>query len=200
MKVRLVLSLGLAPTRPLTQLGGNGIEEHVERRDLAVANDDHIHAGVFGRFAAWAGAPGQTAGIVESLRFAVRRVRKVRVGRTEITSKFVEGFTPNKRAGRHIEHTVFGIELVDRCAATHRVALAEDLLKVALKQFVDTVIHNISPWLLTVAMLPLGSITEEQYDDTFGRNVNRVLFTVQKAPPLLVDGASVILTASNVSI
>jgi NAD(P)-dependent dehydrogenase (short-subunit alcohol dehydrogenase family) len=50
------------------------------------------------------------------------------------------------------------------------------------------------------SMLPLGSITEEQYDDTFGRNVKGVLFTVQKALPLLVDGASVTLTASNVSI
>jgi NAD(P)-dependent dehydrogenase (short-subunit alcohol dehydrogenase family) len=49
-------------------------------------------------------------------------------------------------------------------------------------------------------MLPLGSITEEQYDDTFDRNVKGVLFTVQKALPLLVDGASVLLTASNVSI
>ena len=38
--------------------------------------------------------------------------------------------------------------------------------------------------------LPLGSITEEQYDDTFGRNVKGVLFTVQKALPLLVDGAN----------
>src|SRR6202043_1565691 len=112
----------------------DGIEEHVERRDLAVANDDHIHAGVSGRFAAWAGAPGQTAGIVESLRFAVRRVRKVRVGRTEITSEFVEGFTPDKRAGRNIEHAVLGVELVDRRAAPRRVALAEDLLKVAVKQ------------------------------------------------------------------
>jgi hypothetical protein len=50
------------------------------------------------------------------------------------------------------------------------------------------------------SMLPLGSITEQQYDDTFGRNVNGVLFTVQKALPLLVDGAAVLLTASNVSI
>jgi len=49
-------------------------------------------------------------------------------------------------------------------------------------------------------MLPLGSITEAQYEDTFGRNVKGVLFTVQKALPLLVDGASVILVASNVSI
>ena len=50
------------------------------------------------------------------------------------------------------------------------------------------------------SMLPLGSITEEQYDDTFGRNVKGVLFTVQKALPLLVDGAAVLLTASNISI
>jgi NAD(P)-dependent dehydrogenase (short-subunit alcohol dehydrogenase family) len=48
--------------------------------------------------------------------------------------------------------------------------------------------------------LPLGSITEEQYDDTFSRNVKGVLFTVQKALPLLVDGASVILTGSTASI
>jgi NAD(P)-dependent dehydrogenase (short-subunit alcohol dehydrogenase family) len=46
-------------------------------------------------------------------------------------------------------------------------------------------------------MLPLGSITEEQYDDTFARNVKAVLFTVQKALPLLVDRASVILTGST---
>ncbi|WP_137128115.1 SDR family oxidoreductase [Roseomonas sp. HF4] len=47
------------------------------------------------------------------------------------------------------------------------------------------------------SMLPLGSITEAQYEDTFGRNVKGVLFTVQKALPLLADGASVILTGST---
>jgi len=35
---------------------------------------------------------------------------------------------------------------------------------------------------------PIGEITEEQYDDTFGRNVKGVLFTVQKALPLLGQG------------
>ena len=44
---------------------------------------------------------------------------------------------------------------------------------------------------------PLGQITEEQYESTFGTNVKGVLFTVQKALPLLVDGASVILTSST---
>ncbi|MFC0241227.1 SDR family NAD(P)-dependent oxidoreductase [Rhodopseudomonas telluris] len=47
------------------------------------------------------------------------------------------------------------------------------------------------------SMLPLGQITEQQYTDTFDRNVKGVLFTVQKALPLLRDGASVILTGST---
>ncbi len=46
-------------------------------------------------------------------------------------------------------------------------------------------------------MLPLGEITEEQFDDTFNRNVKGVLFTVQKALPLLGRGASVILAGST---
>jgi len=49
-------------------------------------------------------------------------------------------------------------------------------------------------------MLPLGAITEEHFDRIFGTNVRGVLFTVQKALPLLVDGASVILTSSTTSI
>ncbi|MGW5959048.1 SDR family NAD(P)-dependent oxidoreductase [Methylorubrum thiocyanatum] len=47
------------------------------------------------------------------------------------------------------------------------------------------------------SMLPLGEITEAQYEDTFGRNVKGVLFSVQKALPLLASGASVILTGST---
>jgi len=49
-------------------------------------------------------------------------------------------------------------------------------------------------------MLPLGAITEEHFDRIFATNVRGVLFTVQKALPLLVDGASIILTGSTVSI
>ncbi|HVK63724.1 MAG TPA: SDR family oxidoreductase [Polyangium sp.] len=47
--------------------------------------------------------------------------------------------------------------------------------------------------------LPLGAITEEHYDRTFNTNVKGVLFTVQKALPLLVDGGSIILNASTTS-
>jgi NAD(P)-dependent dehydrogenase (short-subunit alcohol dehydrogenase family) len=45
---------------------------------------------------------------------------------------------------------------------------------------------------------PLGSITEELFDREFGINVKGALFTVQKALPILRDGASVILNSSVV--
>jgi len=45
----------------------------------------------------------------------------------------------------------------------------------------------------------LGEITEEHYDALFNSNVKGLLFTVQKALPLLPDGASIILNASVVA-
>src|SRR5215468_2338647 len=45
---------------------------------------------------------------------------------------------------------------------------------------------------------PLGEITEDHFDRQFAINVRGTLFTVQKALPLLSDGASIILTSSVV--
>ena len=45
----------------------------------------------------------------------------------------------------------------------------------------------------------LGEITEEFYDSIFNINVKGLLFTVQKALPLMPDGASIILNASVVA-
>jgi NAD(P)-dependent dehydrogenase (short-subunit alcohol dehydrogenase family) len=47
---------------------------------------------------------------------------------------------------------------------------------------------------------PLGSITEEHFDKTFATNVKGLVFTVQKALPLIPAGGSIILNASIVSI
>lgn len=47
---------------------------------------------------------------------------------------------------------------------------------------------------------PLGAITEAHFDKTFAINVKGVLFTVQKALPLLRDGSSIILTGSTTSV
>ena len=43
---------------------------------------------------------------------------------------------------------------------------------------------------------PLGAITEEHYEQIFNTNVKGVLFTVQKALPLMPNGGSIILNAS----
>ena len=49
------------------------------------------------------------------------------------------------------------------------------------------------------AYAPLGAITEAHYDSIFNINVKGLLFTVQKALPLMPDGASIILNASVVA-
>jgi NAD(P)-dependent dehydrogenase (short-subunit alcohol dehydrogenase family) len=47
---------------------------------------------------------------------------------------------------------------------------------------------------------PLSAITEAHFDKIFNANVKGLLFTVQKALPLLRDGSSIILSASTVSV
>jgi NAD(P)-dependent dehydrogenase (short-subunit alcohol dehydrogenase family) len=46
---------------------------------------------------------------------------------------------------------------------------------------------------------PLGTITEEFYDSIFDVNVKGLLFTVQKALPLMREGGSIIVNASVVA-
>jgi NAD(P)-dependent dehydrogenase (short-subunit alcohol dehydrogenase family) len=43
----------------------------------------------------------------------------------------------------------------------------------------------------------IGEISEEHFDTIFGNNVKGLLFTVQKALPLIGDGGSIILNAST---
>jgi NAD(P)-dependent dehydrogenase (short-subunit alcohol dehydrogenase family) len=48
--------------------------------------------------------------------------------------------------------------------------------------------------------VPIGSITETSFDNTFGVNVRGTLFTVQKALPLMRDGGSIVLNGSISSV
>ena len=48
--------------------------------------------------------------------------------------------------------------------------------------------------------VPLGAITEEHFDKTFNINVKGLLFTVQKALPLIPDGGAIILNGAIASI
>lgn len=47
---------------------------------------------------------------------------------------------------------------------------------------------------------PLGEITPEHYDHIFDVNVKGLVFTVQKALPLMTKGASIILTGSSTGV
>lgn len=49
------------------------------------------------------------------------------------------------------------------------------------------------------AVCPLDKVTEDHFNKTFDVNVKGLLFTVQKALPILKDGASIILTSSIAS-
>jgi NAD(P)-dependent dehydrogenase (short-subunit alcohol dehydrogenase family) len=48
--------------------------------------------------------------------------------------------------------------------------------------------------------VPLGEITEQHFDATFGLNARGTLFTVQKALPLFNDGGSIFMTGSVASL
>jgi NAD(P)-dependent dehydrogenase (short-subunit alcohol dehydrogenase family) len=52
----------------------------------------------------------------------------------------------------------------------------------------------------TGSFAPLGQITPEQYEQTFDVNVKGLLFTVQKALPLMQAGGSIILTGSTTGV
>lgn len=52
----------------------------------------------------------------------------------------------------------------------------------------------------TGTVAPLGEITPEQFDETFDVNVKGLLFTVQKALPLMTAGGSIILTGSSTGV
>jgi NAD(P)-dependent dehydrogenase (short-subunit alcohol dehydrogenase family) len=52
----------------------------------------------------------------------------------------------------------------------------------------------------TGAFAPLGEITPEHYDQIFDVNVKGLVFTVQKALPLMTKGSSIILTGSSTGV
>ncbi len=52
----------------------------------------------------------------------------------------------------------------------------------------------------TGELVPLGEITPEHFDRTFDVNVKGLVFTVQKALPLMRAGGSIILTGSSTSV
>jgi NAD(P)-dependent dehydrogenase (short-subunit alcohol dehydrogenase family) len=72
-------------------------------------------------------------------------------------------------------------------------ALFDEIRKRAGK--IDVVFANAG----IIDFAPIGEISEEQFDRLFSVNVKGLVFTVQKALPLIPDGGSVILMSSTVA-
>src|SRR5579863_3992743 len=130
----------------LLSIRRHGIEEDVERSDLPVSNDNNIHARIVEVLAPRTRAPVQPASVMESLSFADRRISKMRVRRAKVSSELVERVVPNECTRWHIQYAVVGIKFFDGRATTRCIAFTENLLKVAIKQFMGAVGHTISPW------------------------------------------------------
>jgi hypothetical protein len=69
---------------------------------------------------------------MQRLRLAAWRVDKIRVSRSQVSRKLVQGVAPDENAGRRIKDAVVGVELLDGRTTTSGVAFAENLLEVAV--------------------------------------------------------------------
>jgi hypothetical protein len=64
----------------------------------------------------------------------MRRVRKMRVGRAEVTGELVQSVVSDKDTWRNIEYAIVSVELVYGRTSTSGITLAENLLKVPMKK------------------------------------------------------------------
>jgi NAD(P)-dependent dehydrogenase (short-subunit alcohol dehydrogenase family) len=103
--------------------------------------------------------------------------------RQEVLDRALGELGPNARA---VQGSVSDLADLDRLYETVR----------AERGSLDVVFANAGAGDL----VPLGQITPEQYERVFDVNVKGVLFTVQKALPLMRSGGSIILTGSTTGV
>ena len=122
-------------------------------------------------------------GLASAIRFAAEGAQVVIVGRRqEELDKALQLIGPQAIA---VQGDISSLDDLDRIFAQVKAAKGQiDIL------FANAGLGDFQP---------IGSITEESFDRTFGINVKGTLFTVQKALPLMSAGASVILTGSTTS-
>lgn len=103
--------------------------------------------------------------------------------RQDVLDKAVGELGPNARA---VQGSVTNMADLDRLFDTVR----------AERGGIDILLANAG----TGSFAPLGEITPEHYDAVFDLNVKGLVFTVQKALPLMSAGASIILTGSTTGV
>ena len=125
---------------------------------------------------------GATSGIglASAKRFASEGARVFMIGRRQ--AELDQAVTEVGHGARGVQGDVANLADLDRLYEVVREEAGR----------IDVLLANAGGGEL----MPLSDITEEHYDRTFASNVKGTLFTMQKALPLLRDGASVILTGS----
>lgn len=136
--LRAALIWGIIDLIGRAALCGRRVEVDIKSRDLAVPCDDEIHTGVLGRFAFRPRAPRQPSRIVQNLGRAMRRINIVRMRRSEIAGKLVQCVVTDESAGRHAQHTIFGVEFLNCGPSASRITFTENFRKIAVEQRLDT--------------------------------------------------------------
>jgi hypothetical protein len=63
---------------------------------------------------------------MQRLRRTMRRVREVRVRRSQITGEFIHRVVADENAGRHVQDAAIGVEFLDRGSTAGSVTFAKD--------------------------------------------------------------------------
>ena len=82
---------------------------------------------------------------MQGLRLTVRGVHEMRVGSSEVPGEFVQRIVANQDVVRYVKDTVVGVELFDGGAPTGRITLSEDLLKVSMEKFSNSLSRSHVP-------------------------------------------------------
>jgi hypothetical protein len=113
-------------------LCGRRVEVDIKSRDLAVPCYDEIHTGVLGRFAFRPRAPRQPSRIVQNLGRAMRRINIVGMRRSDIAGELVQCVVTDESAGRHAQHTIFGVKFLNCDHSASRITFTENFRKIAV--------------------------------------------------------------------
>ncbi|WP_400766544.1 SDR family NAD(P)-dependent oxidoreductase [Methylosinus sporium] len=104
------------------------------------------------------------------------------------------------RRARELEEAVarLGAKAHGVCGDVSKLADLDALYAEVARKFgrIDILFANAA----IAEFAPIGAVSEEHFDRLFDINVKGLLFTVQKALPLLVEGGAIILDSSNASV
>src|SRR5882762_11977848 len=133
------------------------VKEEIDGGNFAVPDDYEIGSGVSWRLARAARHPPDPTAIAYLLRRGERLILEVRMSSLDHACDAVDLVTAAVSAVRFVEHGVFVEDLIDRCASTHWVDLAEHFVEIAKRQGRCSLGHGFSPVIVKLALRSLDA-------------------------------------------